>query len=169
MKKLKFLIIISACIFTFEIIGQEDPTEFIEKSKDKQFIGQITRDVLTKEPFNIWFSKNYNDYIPDKIILKRIKKNIEKYTIVVFIGTWCSDSQRDIPKFYKILDNIGLNDKDVKIFGLDRNKNSIEGQEKGLQIKYVPTFIFYKRGKEVGRITEIPKKTLEEDILAIIK
>jgi hypothetical protein len=35
-------------------------------------------------------------------------------------------------------------------------------------IVYVPTFIFYKDGVEVGRIVEAPKHSLEIDIINIL-
>ena len=37
-----------------------------------------------------------------------------------------------------------------------------------LDIQFIPTFIFYKNKKEIGRITEIPESTLEGDIEKII-
>jgi tetratricopeptide (TPR) repeat protein len=50
----------------------------------------------------------------------------------------------------------------------DAYKQSPTGEEKGLNIHRVPTFIFYKDGKEVNRIVESPKTTFEHDLKAII-
>jgi tetratricopeptide (TPR) repeat protein len=50
----------------------------------------------------------------------------------------------------------------------DAYKQSPTGEEKGLNIHRVPTFIFYKDGKEVNRIVESPKTTFEYDIKAIL-
>ena len=38
-----------------------------------------------------------------------------------------------------------------------------------LDIKYVPTFIVYRNGKEIGRIVESPQTTLEGDLKNILK
>ena len=38
----------------------------------------------------------------------------------------------------------------------------------GYEIEYVPTFIFYREDKEIGRIIETPILSLEEDMLAIL-
>jgi len=40
--------------------------------------------------------------------------------------------------------------------------------EKDLNITNIPTFIFYKNGKEMHRIVESPMESLEKDMLKII-
>jgi hypothetical protein len=37
-----------------------------------------------------------------------------------------------------------------------------------LKVERVPTFIFYRDGKEIGRIIENPKTSLIEDFLEIV-
>ncbi len=85
------------------------------------------------------------------------------------MGTWCSDSQREVPRFYKILTDAGYNDKRVKIIAVDKSKEAIVVDIKNLDIEKVPTFIIYKDDIEVGRIIETPKKSLEKDLWKIVK
>lgn len=40
--------------------------------------------------------------------------------------------------------------------------------QKGYTIKKIPTFIFYRNNKEIGRYIEYSKKSLEKDILNIL-
>ena len=60
----------------------------------------------------------------------------------------------------------------LKVFALDNTKENYKkgpnGEEDGYNIHRVPTFIFYKNGKEVNRIVEYPKETLERDIKNIV-
>jgi hypothetical protein len=37
-----------------------------------------------------------------------------------------------------------------------------------LGIIFVPTFIFYEKNQEIGRIVEIPEETMEEHIYKIV-
>jgi len=93
----------------------------------------------------------------------------KKIDILVVFGTWCSDSRREIPRFYKIIDNIGVNESDIKLVAVDRKKTAKGDLLGTIVIEKVPTFFFYENGKEIGRIIEVPTLTLEEDILNTLK
>ena len=84
------------------------------------------------------------------------------------MGVTCHDSEREIPRLIKILDEINFPDNQLNIFLLKRNKTSDYGYEKGKNITNTPTIIFYKNKKEVGRIIEKPKETLESNMLSIL-
>ncbi len=98
---------------------------------------------------------------------------MQGYQILAFLGTWCGDSKREVPRFLKILETANFPDDQLKIVALDKRKGKYKqsptGEEWGLQILRVPTFILYKNGREVNRIIESPNTTLEEDVKKIIK
>jgi thiol-disulfide isomerase/thioredoxin len=85
------------------------------------------------------------------------------------MGTWCSDSRREVPRFLKLLDVLNFNSSaGLKIICVDDNKKGKGDEVDGLNIELVPTFILSQKGKEIGRIIESPKLTLEKDLLGII-
>jgi thiol-disulfide isomerase/thioredoxin len=88
--------------------------------------------------------------------------------VLVFLGTWCSDSKREVPRFLRIVDAAGISMDRITLYALDRKKASPEGVEARYGIERVPTFIFLKKESELGRIVETPRTTLEGDILAIL-
>jgi thioredoxin-related protein len=51
---------------------------------------------------------------------------------------------------------------------LNRAKETPNNLQEGYNITNVPTFIFYKKGKEIGRFVEFPRETLEKGILKIV-
>ncbi len=79
-----------------------------------------------------------------------------------------ADSRREVPRFFKIIDEIQFPQERIKIFGVDRKKESSEGDIAALNIELVPTFIFYVNEKEIGRIIETPEVSLEGDMLKIL-
>ena len=72
----------------------------------------------------------------------------------------------------KITNQLDLAENQLEIFATDnsteRYKQSANREEKGLAVYRVPTFIVYKNGKEIGRIIEFPKESLEADLVKII-
>ena len=143
----------------------------IDKKGTKKLLGKINKQGLEQAPFNDWFSKNYDSYLTNDKVVEKLKNSLKDYKITVFLGTWCGDSKREVPRFYNVLEAANFPKDQLKIIAVDNDvktyKQSPGGEEKGLNIHRVPTFIFYKDGKEVNRIVEYPKETLEKDMLKI--
>ncbi|MDO5978452.1 thioredoxin domain-containing protein [Flavivirga spongiicola] len=144
----------------------------LDKKGNELLLGEINRHGLTKNSFNDWFSKNHSNYLVNTKVVKLLKNALKDYEVKVFLGTWCGDSKREVPRFYKVLDAANFPENRLKVVAVNRTteayKQSPNHEEKGLNIHRVPTFIFYKDGKEVNRIVESPKETLERDMLKIV-
>jgi len=145
--------------------------EVIDDRGRAKLLGLIDKDGLSKPAYAEWFNKNYKDYDVNTKVVKKIKDSLQQYTIKVFLGTWCGDSKREVPIFYNILESANFPEDQLQVYALDNEaetyKRGPNGEEIGMYIHRVPTFIFYKDDKEVNRIVERPKSTLERDILAI--
>ena len=115
-----------------------------------------------------WETLKGEDYSPNASLVKAIQENAGDVKVLLFLGTWCGDSKREVPHFFKLMDQTGIAESQVEIIALDRSKKDAEGLTEKWQIEYVPTFIFIKDGKEIGRIVETPKDSLEANIAAIL-
>jgi tetratricopeptide (TPR) repeat protein len=100
------------------------------------------------------------------------KLNIKDISIEIFLGTWCGDSKREVPRFLKVLDQLSFPEKNIRVIalgGLDSLfKQSPGKEETGKGIFRVPVFIVYKNGVEINRINEYPVFSLEKDLSAIL-
>ena len=83
--------------------------------------------------------------------------------VKILFGTWCHDSEREVPRMLKLLETFGVKEENVSLIALDIRKEEPRGRARALGVKLTPTFIFYS-GEEFGRIVERPKKSLLEDI-----
>ena len=131
-------------------------------------LGVFERDELNYDPHAIWFKENYNNYSIDKLTAKKIQPLIKDIKITIFMGTWCSDSRRDSPAFFKLMDFLDVKNQKLELIAMSLEKNTPDSLEKGLEIYNIPTFIFKKDGKEINRIVEFPIETLEKDIFNIL-
>lgn len=128
--------------------------------------GQLTRTAI--EAHSGWEQLRAQDYTPDSAAITTIRDKAGDVQVIVFLGTWCGDSKREMPRFFKIWDQAGIPMSKVSLYGLDRTKKDAEGLTVKWKIEYVPTFIFVRNGQEIGRIIEKPKGTLEGDIAQIL-
>lgn len=111
-----------------------------------------------------------NNYEPSTSIIKELKTLDAKAEVDVFLGTWCGDSKREVPVFFKIIDAAQLEDNlDISIWAMDRGKKLDDGPLSGKNIEFVPTFVFHKSGEEIGRIIEMPDDLFEKDMLKILR
>lgn len=111
----------------------------------------------------------YNVYKVDADLSEIIKNNSEGISVKVVFGSWCGDSKINVPAFQKIVNTSGFDKSKVKYIAVDRKKKGGSVDVSELDVKYVPTFIFYKNKKELGRIVEYPKhETIEEDWVEIV-
>ena len=132
-------------------------------------IGYFNFNQLKKTPYNSWYEPEYGNYSLDSLTLNEFSdKLLKDITISIIIGTWCSDSQRELPRFVKILKYLDFNLKNTTSVGVNTYKKAKRTIVDNLKIDYVPTIIFYYDGEEIGRIVESPNESLEKDMLNIL-
>lgn len=142
--------------------------QVLEEEQTDMLVGAIQKEDLQQAPYSSWFDPMYNSYKPNEEALQTIKENINDYEIKMFMGTWCGDSQREVPKFYKILELSDYNMDQLDVRAVRRDKTLPNDGQKEFDITYVPTIIFFKDGEEVGRFVEYPQEELEQDIAKIV-
>ncbi|WP_068599141.1 thioredoxin family protein [Vaginella massiliensis] len=131
-------------------------------------LGEFEKSQLLTKNFKSWYEEEYNSYPLDSEKIARLKKYSKDYSMEIFLGTWCPDSQREVPAMLKILEAINFPDGRMKLYGVNRDKKSFYGEEMNKDIRWVPTFIIYEKRQEIGRIVESPSgNSLEEDLLKI--
>lgn len=166
------ILLIISCAIAISLHAQDLNKEIEIEGESSFLLGEIDKSGLLLPNYKTWFYKNYDDYIPDKNTVNTIGTKLNDYSIKLFMGTWCGDSKREVPRFYKTLEACNFPEKQLSVIAVGRKRNmykkSPNHEEAGLNIHRVPTFIFYKNGKEINRIIEHPVKSLEKDILNIV-
>lgn len=138
------------------------------KGSDQILEGSVHKDILL-DPLNFpWYKYEYGNYKVDSAILMPLKSEKDSLQFMVFGGTWCSDTQRELPRFIKICDFLGVKEDQMLLLMLDQQKKSAYFNVKVMQITSVPTFIILRNGKEIGRVVETPQESLEKHLRQII-
>jgi thiol-disulfide isomerase/thioredoxin len=129
---------------------------------NKQHYGTIEIEELFSK-YSV-FKIGYDNYVPSE--LSSLK--YDDIRVIVFFGTWCHDSKRELPKALKIFNDIGINDENIELIAVGFDKKEPLGRAAKLKLVYTPTLIFFRGSKEIGRIIEKPVISLEKDIELII-
>jgi hypothetical protein len=142
-------------------------------------VGEIAReDIISNIP---GWDEEYYSYAVDEGLIGEIAGLVSDVDIVVVIGTWCSDSHREVPRFWKVLETAGFPAERMKTYGVLSGRAQIDTWTSGDLVDYskrlkgfynvtaVESIILYRGGKELGRIIEAPAKSLEADLLEILK
>ena len=125
------------------------------------YSGEISRDDLLKDYSA--FSEEYDEYSPSKEELTTIKA-LQGKQILVFLGTWCHDSKREVPRFLKLLDTAKVQLGSLKLVAVGYDKLDPAGLAKQYDLMYTPTIIVLDGEKELSRMIEKPKQSLAVDL-----
>lgn len=134
--------------------------------------GHCALSILQTTPYKEWYDKSYNGYTVDTTTVHIMQSQLTNKTIEIFLGSWCGDSKREVPRMIKILQAANFDTANLRLIFVDNSpktyKQSPQHEEAGKIIHHVPTIIMYSHGKETGRIIESPRVSLEKDMLAIL-
>lgn len=168
MKKILLLtlLIIPAMAFTQKL--NQKTTD--EKKGNEMLIGYCNREGFAKvnSNFDSAYKAEYALYKPDDEILKQLDEKLKDIKVTIVMATWCSDSKEWVPRFYKIMDQLNFNYKKLTLICVDRTKKAPDTDVDALKVDLVPTFIFYRKKNEIGRIIEVPADMMEKEMLRII-
>jgi thiol-disulfide isomerase/thioredoxin len=153
------------------------PAQILSGEKGEYLIGPLTRPQW--EDFEPDLLSEYADYLPAPDLVDALVYGSHGIEIVCVLGTWCSDSRREVPRFWKIQD--AMRDKAVamKMIAVGRtdapeamiwaqDNNVIPDTRTRFDVTYVPTFIVMDGDVEIGRIIETPEVSLEADLATIL-
>ncbi len=161
-----FLIIISSCTEK-KLMNQ---IIYDQKANSDILVGFTNLDGLKKAPFDTWYQTEHDSYQPDIVTLNQMdKQNFgSKFKISIVMGTWCSDSQREVPRWIKILETLDYPINSIEIINVDTQKLAKGTNVSELNITKIPSFIISKQKQEIGRIIESPEFSLEKDLAKIL-
>jgi len=152
-------------------IGGIMSQSYTDKKGNEQLWGSVNINQLLEGEYEEWYTKNLKDFETnlsgnDGALLKDVE-------VKIFIGTWCGDTKYLLPKFIKAWEEMGLETSKLDLIALhnfdELYKQGPANETKDQNIHRVPTFIFEKNGKEIGRIVERTVFDLDTDIRTIAK
>ena len=133
--------------------------------KSEPFTGVISASqLITEYPL---FRSAYEQYQPSSAEIAAVKSLSGKSLIVLF-GTWCHDSEREVPRLLKLLDLSGVELESLSLYGINYNKQEPTNLHQQHHLRYSPTIILLQGEDELGRVVEKPVTSLGEDLARFV-
>src|SRR5699024_3877504 len=132
-------------------------------------LGEFKINELIQTPYDEWYVPIYEETVLDEDRVAYLGTLMEGVEILGFIGTWCSDTQIQLPNLMKTLNHIDFDQNKLELIAVDENYQAPNGSNKEWNIERVPTFIIIKNNKELGSCVELPDESLLEDIIKILE
>ena len=102
-------------------------------------LGDFTYNALLNEPHGTWFNREFDNYnIDDEAFIKLQNIGLNNIDIIIVLGTWCSDSRREVPRFMKIIESIGYKNDRLRFIGVDSYKEAPVHNYDSLNVERVP-------------------------------
>ena len=145
--------------------------EVVPDAQEKKFLkGFVTKEQITNDPDFGWYKQNLKYAKPNKEYVDIIKAKAYDFQIVLFLGTWCHDTQQILPKYLALLEAAEFPDHRLVLIACDRQKTEPSKIYRSLNVVHVPTLILLKEGKEVGRIVEFGESgQVDKELAELIK
>ncbi len=106
---------------------------------------------------------------PDGQVARGLRAAPPGAEVVVYLGVWCPDSRREVPRLWKAFDQAGgALPFSVAYVGVDRQKRDPAGAAEAAGVRYVPTVVVRRAGHEVGRIVESAPEGFERALLDLL-
>ncbi len=157
MKAHKYLVLMAAAVFLFSVFSVS---------------GFAAKSIKQGKVYDTWLKEIAASKIDQPIVEGLAAKSGGTLRIDVELAFWCRDSETNVPPFVRLIELLNKIAKEkvtVNYFSCERKANKkVKYFVEEFKVERVPTFIFYRQNKEIGRIIENPKKSMLEDFLEIV-
>jgi tetratricopeptide (TPR) repeat protein len=144
---------------------------YTNKKGDTHLWGKTTIESFSSGDYTEWYEKNSKDYKTS--ISDEDASLLNDLEVEIYVGTWCGDTKFLVPKFIETWKQLGLNPDQLSITALhNEGSNYKQGPLKETvdkNIHRVPTLVFSRSNKEIGRIVERTVHDLDTDMMLIAK
>ena len=118
-------------------------------SEGSILLGAVTRPEV-EEAMPGWVSEAMA-VEPDLEAADRLLQAIVGAEVVVYLGTWCDDTRRELARLWWALDSLGVDaPPELSYVAVDRSMTEPADQVAGVDLIRVPTIVVKRGGKRVG-------------------
>lgn len=113
------------------------------------------------------FAQSYQAFTPVDNDVENFKL-LKGLDVVVFLGLWCHDSQREVPRLLKLVEQSDYPLKSLKLITINVKKAVPADYSEQFEVSRTPTILVLKNGQIIAKIVEKPAASITQDLLSQI-
>ena len=94
-------------------------TEIKNKSGQLILAGHASPWAMQQPNYKEWYDRSFNNYTVDAVTAQQLKPLLANKTMEIFLRSWCGDSQREVPRLLKVLQDAGMDTAKVSLIFVD--------------------------------------------------
>lgn len=173
MRNLRYIPLAAIGGLVLVLLGLAVPVPLLEAADSEAddedppvLVGEVTREQI-ESAVPDWVHAQVEAEIDEDAA--RALADVPPAEVTVYLGTWCSDSRREVPRLWKALDATGgLVPFSVDYVAVDEDKREPAERLEGVDLQFVPTFVVRRDGEELGRVVEVAADGIERDLLQLL-
>lgn len=149
--------------------AQQDFKVETDNAGNKMLVGKLNLQLLANDSAFSWFYSGINKYEPNQEWTRYIQYYRDSFSVVVFAGTWETNTKNLLPALYRTLMAAGYPLNTVTLYGVDQQMHALNGEAEKYRVRKLPTIVILHEGQELGRIEAVPVQSVEANLVAILQ
>jgi hypothetical protein len=129
----KYLIPLAIIITAIQIYSQDYKIIPDEKNGEPLILGYCPASQIIDSLFKDTMTTEYDNYQPDFETLDSLEGKLEDVTITIIFRSTCSDSREQLPRLFKILNELNYDVNSITLIGVNREKQGLFNEAKDLK------------------------------------
>jgi hypothetical protein len=128
----------------------------------RPLVGEVTPDSLLRHSPE--WGPEMRFYEPYRQAVKALRAQGQGVEVVAVFSVLCVRCRVQVPRLMRVAAEVpNLKARYLAVPGV------IDSTMERYRVRFLPTFVVLRDGKEIGRITERPRASIEEDLVAILR
>jgi len=138
----------------------------------EHLLGEVTQEEVSTYVAAKWGNHKSPDGEKWRQAVAELAEAVGNTKLEVFFGTWCHDSEREVPRLLDVLAELERTHRelalDVRWVAVDGEKRLPVEEVQTHRIRQLPTLVLSRQGTELGRIVQRAPRGLETDLRRLL-
>ncbi|OGG43513.1 MAG: hypothetical protein A3F84_29580 [Candidatus Handelsmanbacteria bacterium RIFCSPLOWO2_12_FULL_64_10] len=127
-------------------------------------VGEVTPDSLLRHSPE--WGPEMRFYEPYRQAVEALKAQGQAAEVVAVFSAFCGRCRVQVPRLMRVVAEVASPNLKARYIAVP---GVIDSTMERYRVRFLPTFIVLRDGREIGRITERPRASVEEDLVAILR